>query len=518
MSVDLKKHGEAMKKACKDVTSDKTDINWALFGYEGQTNVLNVVSTGEDGVQELVDDFNPSKIQYAFLKVEDPKTSLPKFVLINWQGETAPGTRKGACVRHLGDIERFLAGHHITISVRNEDELDEDEILDKVSKCTVSQFNFKEKPTGMDHSPKPVGTAHKKINPMMELPTLKLREEFWEKDQTDEKRRILVDRERKVKEQQDVELVRKKREEKESKERDDKIKEREKIVAAQRQQEDLASKTGRGEDQKAWERQREEDARDAEERNRRSEVMRRERNKEAQELVRQRDSGAKQVFQRNSSQGQMNFRGPTSPGVLTTPPVFSSSSSVTTAPIVQEEASPSTPGITPTPSSSDLASDVSDISPNPSTDVTSAPPSDIAPPPPAFDTRAQSPQQEEEGEGQLHHASPATVVLETADNQEREPISPTQDVEATSPTQEGSPAHEGSPTSGGLDSYGMCAVALYDYQATDETEISFDPGQIISHIDQIDPGWWQGLGPTGNYGLFPANYVEVIDNQELQVM
>ena len=43
------------------------------------------LQTGEDGLEELVEDFNPSKIQYAFLKVEDPKTSLPKFVLINWQ-------------------------------------------------------------------------------------------------------------------------------------------------------------------------------------------------------------------------------------------------------------------------------------------------------------------------------------------------------------------------------------------------------------------------------------------------
>ena len=44
-----------------------------------------ILNIGEDGLEELVDDFNPSKIQYAFLKVEDPKTSLPKFVLINWQ-------------------------------------------------------------------------------------------------------------------------------------------------------------------------------------------------------------------------------------------------------------------------------------------------------------------------------------------------------------------------------------------------------------------------------------------------
>lgn len=55
------------------------------------------------------------------------------------------------------------------------------------------------------------------------------------------------------------------------------------------------------------------------------------------------------------------------------------------------------------------------------------------------------------------------------------------------------------------------ARALYDYQAADETEISFDPGDIITHIDQIDEGWWQGLASDGKtYGLFPANYVELV--------
>ena len=65
--------------------------------------------------------------------------------------------------------------------------------------------------------------------------------------------------------------------------------------------------------------------------------------------------------------------------------------------------------------------------------------------------------------------------------------------------------------------YGTCAVALYDYQAADDTEISFDPGQVITHIDKIDPGWWQGLSPAGVYGLFPSNYVELIDPKDLVV-
>ena len=52
-------------------------------------------------------------------------------------------------------------------------------------------------------------------------------------------------------------------------------------------------------------------------------------------------------------------------------------------------------------------------------------------------------------------------------------------------------ADEAASTEGQHPEYGLCALALYDYQAADDTEISFDPGQVITHIDQIDPGWWQ---------------------------
>ncbi|KAF3686191.1 Src substrate cortactin Amplaxin Oncogene EMS1 [Channa argus] len=55
---------------------------------------------------------------------------------------------------------------------------------------------------------------------------------------------------------------------------------------------------------------------------------------------------------------------------------------------------------------------------------------------------------------------------------------------------------------------GMTAVALYDYQAAGDDEISFDPDDIITNIEMIDEGWWRGTC-RGEYGLFPANYVEV---------
>ncbi|XP_067377051.1 drebrin-like b isoform X6 [Channa argus] len=57
---------------------------------------------------------------------------------------------------------------------------------------------------------------------------------------------------------------------------------------------------------------------------------------------------------------------------------------------------------------------------------------------------------------------------------------------------------------------GTCARALYDYQAADDTEISFDPDDIITGIEMIDDGWWRGYGPDGHFGMFPANYVELL--------
>lgn len=59
------------------------------------------------------------------------------------------------------------------------------------------------------------------------------------------------------------------------------------------------------------------------------------------------------------------------------------------------------------------------------------------------------------------------------------------------------------------DNPGIQAIALYDYQAAAEDEISFDPDDRITHIEMIDEGWWRGLC-NNQYGLFPANYVQLI--------
>lgn len=56
---------------------------------------------------------------------------------------------------------------------------------------------------------------------------------------------------------------------------------------------------------------------------------------------------------------------------------------------------------------------------------------------------------------------------------------------------------------------GVTATALYDYQGEGDDEISFDPDDVITNIEMIDEGWWQGQF-NGKIGLFPANYVRLL--------
>lgn len=49
------------------------------------------------------------------------------------------------------------------------------------------------------------------------------------------------------------------------------------------------------------------------------------------------------------------------------------------------------------------------------------------------------------------------------------------------------------------------AVALYDYQAEEENEISFAEGDVITEIEFVSEDWWQGTAANGrSVGLFPG--------------
>lgn len=58
-------------------------------------------------------------------------------------------------------------------------------------------------------------------------------------------------------------------------------------------------------------------------------------------------------------------------------------------------------------------------------------------------------------------------------------------------------------------SSGPCYVAVYDYSAADDDEVTFQEGDVIMDVTVIDDGWMEGrVQRTGQYGMLPSNYVE----------
>lgn len=188
-----------------------------MFGYEGQSYDLKVVSTGSDGLSELIPEFNEGKIQYAFLRVTDPKTGLFKYILINWQGEGAPTNKKGLCAKHIRDISALLKGHHITIAASNEDDVDEERIMQKIAQIS-SEYNFKERREFTDERVA-VGTNYHRVIPTREIDAQK-RDEFWKKEEMEEKNRVLLEHERHKLDNLKIEEERRLREEREHQKRE----------------------------------------------------------------------------------------------------------------------------------------------------------------------------------------------------------------------------------------------------------------------------------------------------------
>lgn len=56
----------------------------------------------------------------------------------------------------------------------------------------------------------------------------------------------------------------------------------------------------------------------------------------------------------------------------------------------------------------------------------------------------------------------------------------------------------------------MYADAVWDHDAQDSDEISFEIGDVIEILDMTDDVWWQG-SVHDTVGWFPASFVRVRD-------
>ena len=58
---------------------------------------------------------------------------------------------------------------------------------------------------------------------------------------------------------------------------------------------------------------------------------------------------------------------------------------------------------------------------------------------------------------------------------------------------------------------GKRALVQYDYEKAEDNELELREGELVTNIEMVDDDWWMGQNPHGETGLFPSNYVELVE-------
>ncbi|KAF7586486.1 hypothetical protein BBP40_008802 [Aspergillus hancockii] len=149
----LKSYQAVVNSSPPTSSASPTYGQWAVFSVSAplvsafqqdtgnKESVLKVQSTGDGELGDLIDEFSEGKTQFAFVKVTDPNTGLPKSVLIAWCGEGVPERIKGYFTSHLSAVSKMLHGYHVQITARADGDLTAEGIIQKVGDASGAKYS-----------------------------------------------------------------------------------------------------------------------------------------------------------------------------------------------------------------------------------------------------------------------------------------------------------------------------------------------------------------------------------------
>ncbi|KAF5229713.1 hypothetical protein FAUST_10251 [Fusarium austroamericanum] len=191
-SLNLSINGPSIKSSYNGVVNgpppssgSPTYAHWALFSVQAplmsafqdstaKESILKVQSTGDGELTDLIEDFSEGRIQFAFARVKDPNSGLPKSILIAWCGEGVPERTKGYFTSHLAAVSKVLHGYHVQITARSDRDLEVDSIMQKVADASGAKYSAGSSEGPRSSAPPPVKTkpvftptTSSRVNPLV---------------------------------------------------------------------------------------------------------------------------------------------------------------------------------------------------------------------------------------------------------------------------------------------------------------------------------------------------------------
>lgn len=132
---------ETEQEYLKIVKGQDKDTTWLIIGPNSNKE-YGPEATGND-FSQFLQSFDDTKAQYGIARVSPPGSDVYKLVLVGWCPETTSiKTRASFAANFAAVANNVFKGYHIQVTARDEDDLDENELLAKVSNAAGARYSI----------------------------------------------------------------------------------------------------------------------------------------------------------------------------------------------------------------------------------------------------------------------------------------------------------------------------------------------------------------------------------------
>ncbi|KAL9656540.1 hypothetical protein ABK040_005302 [Willaertia magna] len=133
---------QQIKEAIDDVRSDSTATNWMSCSYvEGAIKELQLVGTGEGGIDEMKQTFQDNNASYAFARIEEmiDNSLTIKFAFVKFVGQKMKPMLRAGITPQVGEITTRFKPYHVDMYITSVDEISQQIVEDLVGQASMSR-------------------------------------------------------------------------------------------------------------------------------------------------------------------------------------------------------------------------------------------------------------------------------------------------------------------------------------------------------------------------------------------
>lgn len=153
--IDYTSHSREIEEAYLSVVrGTDPDTTWVILSPNDKKEYAPEFTGSE--FTEFLEGFSDTKVQFGLARVCPPGSDVEKLILIGWCPDSAPLKTRASFASNFGVIaNQVLKGYHVQVTARDEDDLDEKELLMKISNAAGARYSIQQQPSKTTSAAKP---------------------------------------------------------------------------------------------------------------------------------------------------------------------------------------------------------------------------------------------------------------------------------------------------------------------------------------------------------------------------